>query len=165
MTIQESSKTNKMTIEKALLQFEPEKENLLPAIKKIQDEFGFVSKESIEACADYFYIKPSAVYSAASFYDQINFQKPASIIIQVCDGANCSIKKAEAVIEEIEKFTGIKVGDEFDQNIRIKRESCFGLCTQGPIMKVNGVIFEKVDPKKVDDILRSYFEPNRTQIL
>lgn len=145
-----------MTVEKILLGYEPEKENILPALKKIQKEFGCVSAAAIRACADYFRKKPAAIYSAASFYDHIDTETPTDVKIFVCDGSNCSGRKSEEVIREIERLTGRKVGDDFDPKIKIRRESCFGLCTNGPIVKVNDVIFEKVTPATIDDILAPY---------
>ena len=147
-----------MTTEKILLQFKPEKSDLLPAIKKIQEELGYISQESVNACAEFFQMKPAEVYSAASFYDHIELENPAPVVIQVCDSANCCSKNSEDIINEVERLTGARAGDA-NGKIKIKRESCFGLCAQGPIMKVNGTIFEKMSPERVDDILSSYLGP------
>ena len=145
-----------MTLEKILLDHEPKGENILPVIKEIQKQFGFVSNEAVVACGEYFKVRPAAIYSAVSFYDQIETETPFDIKVEVCDGMNCGLKKAEEVICEIERLTGRKVGDEFDSRIKIKRESCFGLCTRGPIVKINGIFFEKVTREIIDDILGPY---------
>lgn len=145
-----------MTLEKILLDHQPSRDKLLPVLKRIQKENGFVSSEAIEACADYFQLKPAEVYSAASFYDHIDTSSPTDVRIMVCDGSNCSTKRAEEVIAEIERLTGRKVGDDFDPKIKIRRESCFGLCTRGPVVKINEVIFEKITPEIIDDILAPY---------
>ena len=145
-----------MTIQKILTQFDPNKENLLAVAKEINKQFGFVSGEAVESMGKYFGMKPAAVFSAVSFYDQINTKPPAQIEIRVCDGANCSLKMANEIISEIERFFGIREGDDFNPKIKIRRESCFGMCLVGPIMVVNGTMFEKVVPGRVEEILRSY---------
>lgn len=145
-----------MSIQKILLEFEPNKENLLAAAKAINKAFGYVSAEGVEKLGRYFGMKPSAVYSAISFYDQIKTNPPAQIEIRICDGANCALKRSEQIIEEVERFFGLKEGDKFNPKVHIKRESCFGMCLAGPIMMVNGTIFEKVAPERVDEILRGY---------
>lgn len=145
-----------MTLQKIIIQFEPDKENLLAAAKEINKIFGHVSVDAVEKLGKYFDMKPAAVYSAISFYDKINTKPKTQIEIRICDGANCGMKRSESVIAEAERFFGLKEGDEFNPKVSIKRESCFGMCLAGPIMMVNGTIFEKVTPEKVDDILRGY---------
>jgi len=138
------------------MKYEANQENLLKAIKDAQREYGCVDKVLVKQIAKYFSMKPAAVFSAASFYDQINIGGKFSIVVKVCDGANCVTKNSTKVIEEVERFFGQKVGDTFNANVKIERESCFGFCAQGPIMVVNDVMYEKVTPEKVDDILSGY---------
>ena len=40
---------------KILLEFDPEKRNLLPALKKISAAFGYVSENNAQKIADYFW--------------------------------------------------------------------------------------------------------------
>ena len=145
-----------MTIQKILLHYEPGKENLLRAIKEINHYFGHVSKEAVFEIAAYFSMAPSAVYSTASFYDQINTKPVPALVIKVCDGANCEMKLSEKLVSEVEKFFGVRAEDENSPKVRIERVSCLGLCTQGPIMVINDTVFERVMPEKVDEILRNY---------
>lgn len=145
-----------MTIQNILMKYEPKQENLLRVIKDAQKEYGSIDRSLVDQIAKYFSMKPAAVFSAASFYDHINVEGRYNIVVRVCDGANCSTKKSGKIIEEVERFFGQKVDDTFNPNVKIKRESCFGFCAQGPIMVVNDVMYEKVTPEKVDDILSGY---------
>jgi len=145
-----------MTIQKIITKFEPKKENLLAAVKEINKEFGYVSREAVEALAGHFEMKPAAIYSMVSFYDHINVRPPASLTIRVCDGVNCSSKHSEKIIEEIEHFFGLREGDDFNPKVRIERESCLGLCEVGPVMIVNGTVFERVETGRISEILNGY---------
>ncbi len=145
-----------MTIQNILMKYEVKPENLLRVIKDVQREFGMVDDKFIHQIAKYFEMKPAAVFSAASFYDQINTKEKFNIVVKVCDGANCCTKKSAKIIKEVERFFGQKIGDSFNRKVIIERESCFGFCSQGPIMVVNNVMYEKVTPEKVDDILKGY---------
>ncbi len=145
-----------MLTQKILLKYEKKKENLLPAIKEINEEAGFVSEEAIGKIARYFGLAESEIFSAASFYDHINIKKPAEVVIKICDGANCTVKGAEEVLRQIELFFHQKAGDDFNPKVKIQRESCLGQCLVGPVMIVNETVFERVSPEKVDDILRGY---------
>ncbi len=145
-----------MNTQKILLQFEAKKENLLPAAKEIQRVNGFISSQAIEKMANYFNLKKAEVFSTVSFYSELCLEKAPSLVVKICDGANCVTKGGSSVLSQVEEFLGQRAEDEFNPKVEIKRESCFGLCERGPIMEVNGTIFEGVTPERVDDILRGY---------
>lgn len=147
-----------MLTQKILLRFEPKKENILQALKEIQKEEGLISHEAIDEVASFFSVAPAQIYSVVSFYDQFKLEKDGNLVVEIkiCDGANCVVKGAEAVIEEIESFFNQKAGDNFNGKLKIERASCLGFCLQGPIMIINEIVFEKVSPSKVDDILKDY---------
>ncbi len=152
-----------MTVEKILLDFDPELKNLLPVLKKISAGFGYVGEKEAQKVADYFAVPLSKVFETASFYDLVKVKKQPSLLIQICSGSNCATKNAFKVIREIETQLHIKAGDDFHAcrqagNSKVKLEviSCLGQCGNGPVMIVNGNVFTKVTPDSVDDILRNY---------
>ncbi len=145
-----------MSIKRILLGFENKKENILPVAKKIQKELGFVSYEAVLEMADYFLITPTAIYSTISFYGEIETRPLQPLLIKVCDGANCATKKSNQIIKYIERVLAIKVGDDNNPKVKLKKESCFGSCLAGPIVEINGTLFEKVTPEKIEEILKSY---------
>jgi NADH:ubiquinone oxidoreductase subunit E len=145
-----------MTVEKILLEFNPELKNILPVLKKINISFGYVSEKDAQKVADYFVIPLSKVYETASFYDLIKTKRQPSLIIQVCSGANCAVKNAYGVIAEIENQLRIKAGDEFNPKVKLEVISCLGQCGSGPVVIVNGNVFTKVTPSSIDDILQNY---------
>ena len=145
-----------ITVEKILVDFDPELKNLLPALKKISASFGYVGEKEAEKVADYFSTPLSKVYETASFYDLVNTKKQPPLLIQVCSGANCAVKSAYKVIAEIENQLHVKAGDEFNPKVKLEVISCLGQCGRGPIVVVNDNISTKVTPRNVRDILRNY---------
>lgn len=145
-----------MIINKILLKFEPNKKNLLGAIKEIARAKSFFSIDEAEKVASYFKLSVAEVFSAASFYDEIKTKKPANVVIQFCDSPNCQTKNVEKIIKEIEMVYHQKVGDENNRKFKIERMSCLGRCLDGPIMMVNGNIYERVDSARAIDILKNY---------
>jgi len=145
------------TVEKILLEFDPEKRNLLPALRKISASFGYVNEQEAEKVADYFSISLSQVYETASFYDLLRTKKEASLVVKICSGGNCAVNNSFRLISVVERILGIKVGDDFNPKKKIEIVSCLGKCGEGPIMIVNGKVFEKVKPAKVQEILEKYF--------
>ena len=145
-----------MIVNKILIKFEPEKNNLLTAIKEIAESKGFFSVEDAEKTATYFKMSVSEVFSTASFYDEIKTKKPANVVVRFCDSPNCQSKNIEKIIKEIEILYHQKAGEENNKNLKIERMSCAGRCLDGPIMIVNENIYEKIDVGKAIDILSNY---------
>jgi NADH-quinone oxidoreductase subunit E len=145
-----------MTVEKILLEFDPELKNILPVLKKINTEFGYVNEKDAQKVAEYFVVPLSKVYETASFYDLIKTKQHPPLVIQVCSGANCAVKAAYGVIAEIENQLHIKAGDDFHPKVKLEVISCLGQCGSGPVVVVNGNVFTKVTPSSIDDILRNY---------
>lgn len=149
-----------MTIQSILLQFEPKRENVLQSIKAINREFGCFDIDAAKKVANYFELPVASVFSAASFYDEIKTKGKVALNIQICDGSNCNLKGADKIIKEVESYFGQKIDDTNNRKVSIERMSCMGNCLAGPVMIINGTVFEKVRPEKVDEILRSYMGSN-----
>lgn len=145
-----------ITTEKILLEFDPEPENILPALKKINAGFGYVGEKDAQKVADYFSLPLSKIYETASFYDLIKTKQQPPLVIQVCSGANCAVKNAYGVIAEIENQLHIKAGDDFNPKVKLEVISCLGQCGSGPVVIVNGNVFTQVTLSSVDAILQDY---------
>jgi len=144
------------TVEKILLDFDPEATNLLPALKKISAAFGYVSEKDAQKVAEYFNLPLSKVYETASFYDKIDVKKKAEILIQVCSGANCAVNGSFAVVREIENYFKIKASDESNPKIKLEEISCLGQCGEGPIMVINDKVYNNVTKSSVHGILEKW---------
>ncbi len=145
-----------MIVNKILLEFKPDKNNLLDAIKAVARSKGFFSNEDAEKTASYFKLSVAEVFSVASFYDEIKTKEPSNVVVKFCDSPNCQSKNVEKIINEIEILYRQKVGDENNRKLKIERMSCVGRCLDGPIMMVNGNIYEKVNSATAIDILSNY---------
>lgn len=145
-----------MTIQKILLSFEPKKENVLPALKKINRLFGFIDKSQAYLIAEYFGIAPSRLYGLITAGELFKTSKPARVCVSVCNGPHCQMKNAGGVVREIEKYLGVKADHKGTRKASVETISCVGQCTDGPVVIVNETMYEKVKNFEVDDILRNY---------
>jgi len=145
-----------ITIEKILLEFDPEPKNLLPALKKISAVFGYVSQNDAHKLADYFSVPMNQVYETATFYDEIRVKKQPGLLIQVCSSTDCAVNKSFEIVREIENFFKIKVGDEFNPKVKLEVISCLGRCGEGPIVVINDKVYLMVTVSSVHGILKEY---------
>ena len=149
---------SRKTVEKILLDFDPDLKNLLPALKKINASFGYVGEKEAQKTADYFSVPLSKVHETASFYDLIKTKRQPDLLIQVCSGANCAVKSSFRVVSEIENQLHIKAGDDFNPKVKLEVISCLGQCGSGPVVIVNENVFTKVSSSSVADILKNYIK-------
>lgn len=145
-----------LTIEKILLDFSPSAGNILPVIQKVSAAFGYVDEKNAEKIADYFSITKSQVYETASFYDLTKTKKSSQMMIQVCFSTHCALNHAAEIIAEIENILHIKAGDENHPKFQLEKISCVGRCGEGPIVIVNGKVYERVMVAMVRGMLEEW---------
>ena len=90
------------------------------------------------------------------FYDLLKIKKEAPLMVKICSGGNCAVGNAFKVIQAVERYLGVKVGDDFNPQKRIEIVSCLGRCGEGPIVIINDKIFEKVTPNNIEDIFKGF---------
>lgn len=145
-----------LTVEKILLEHDPNAQNLLPALKKISTAFGYISEKDALKVANYFELSLAKVYETASFYDLLKTKMLATLEIKVCSGGDCNLNGSIEIMREIENYFHIKAGDENNPKVRLKKISCLGRCAEGPIVVVNGRAYEKVTKSSIYEILDNY---------
>jgi len=145
-----------MSLQKILLKFEPKPENLLAALKEIQKENRYIEKKECETVARYFSLPLARVFSTTSFFDQLKTEKKSKKVIRICSGGPCLGEKSMEVARQIEMLLKIELENDAHPKYKLELMSCAGLCDQGPIVEIDGQVFEKVRPETVDDIIRNY---------
>lgn len=145
-----------MSLQKILLSFKPRPENLLAVLKAIQKENKYIGEEECEKIADYFSLSLARVYSFASFFDGIRTRKESKKIIRICSGGPCFMEDSAKVARQIEMMLHLEAGNDAHPKYKLEYMSCAGLCDRGPVVEIEGNIFERVKPEDVDDIIRDY---------
>jgi NADH:ubiquinone oxidoreductase subunit E len=145
-----------MPIQKILLEFEPQPENMLRVLKEINKQEKYISESDCRKVAGYFSLPLARVFSLASFFDLLDTRSVKKKIIKVCSGGPCSMKRSLEIIRQIEMLLKIELGKDSYPKTKLETMSCVGLCDQGPVMMIDEHVFEKVRPEMVDDIILNY---------
>lgn len=145
-----------MSIQKILLEIEPNPENLLRSLKEIQKKNKYIDREECQIIAEYFDMPLARVFSVASFYDLLETKKESKKIVKVCSGGACLSGKSMEVVRQIEMQLKVELENDGHPKYKLELMSCRGLCDRGPLVEIEGQIFEKVRPETVDDILINY---------
>ena len=152
------SAETRATIDAWLTKFpEDQKQSaVLSALEAAQHQNGgWVTRELMDAVADYLGMPRVLVYEVGSFYSMIELEPVGRNMVAVCTNLSCMLCGSETIVEHVEKKLGIKLGETTsDGRITLKlEEECLAACAGGPMMTVNGHYYEKLTPEKVDEIL------------
>ena len=129
---------------------------VLCALQAAQEQNGgWVTRDLMDAVADYLELPPVLVYEVGTFYSMIELEPVGRNMVAVCTNISCMLCGAQGIVEHVENKLGIKLGETTpDGRITLKlEEECLAACAGGPMMTVNGHYHEQLTPEKVDKIL------------
>ncbi len=120
-----------------------------------QQNSGWVSRELMDAVADYLDMPPVRVYEVGTFYSMIELEPVGRNMVALCTNLSCMLCGAGDIVRHVENKLGIRLGETTaDGRITLKlEEECLAACAGGPMMTVNGHYHEHLTTAKVDEIL------------
>ncbi len=140
-----------------------QREDLIPLLQKIQDEFGFLSEEIITRVGAYLSISVNKIYGVATFYDNFRFGPVGRYHIRLCQGTACHVAGSTTLLQELEKQLKIKSGETDKEGLfSLEVVSCVGACGLAPLIEINGEYFTGLTLSKLTDILNSIREKDQT---
>jgi NADH-quinone oxidoreductase subunit E len=136
--------------------FEPKQHNILYILHELQDKNPqhYISKEDIEAVADYLGIPYAYVHGVATFYTMFSLAPRGRHIIRLCDSPPCHLMGSASTLEHIKAKLGIDVGQTTEDGaFTLELASCLGVCGVAPAIMINEEMFGKLTPERLDAIL------------
>jgi len=133
------------------------RENLIPLLQKIQEEFGYLLPDAMLEVAQFLNIPEIDVYSVATFYNQFRLTPPGKHSIRVCMGTACHVKGGHITLAAWQRRLKIGAGETTsDREFDLDTVACVGCCAMAPVMVVDKKVEAKADPTRVDGILLNY---------
>ncbi len=131
--------------------------HLISVLHKVQDHFGYLGKEHMDAVSVLMQIPSTKVSGVASFYHFFNFTPRGKHRISLCMGTACFVKGAGQVLNKLKDLLGIDVGQTTpDTQFSIDVARCVGACALAPVMIVDEKVYAGVKPDQVGKILGEY---------
>jgi NADH-quinone oxidoreductase E subunit len=133
----------------------PEKKALtLPALWMAQEQFGWISPETMAYVAGLLDLPVSHVYGVVTFYTMFNTRPVGKHHIQVCTNVSCQLRGGEELADHICRRLQVKLGETTaDKRYTVTEVECLGSCGTAPMMQVNEEYYENLTPAKVDKLL------------
>jgi len=131
--------------------------DLIPVLQRIQDEYGYIPPETVKPVAHKLNLFPSKVQGVVSFYSQFYTEPRGRNIVTVCRGTACHVRGGRGVLRVVQKNLGLKEGQTSeDYQFTLETVACLGACALSPVMVVNGKVFGRMNPKRIENVLAVY---------
>ncbi len=146
-------------VTKWLRKFPPEQKRSgsLYALRMVQEEKGWISKEDMKAVADFLQIPEVQVYEVATFYSMYDLEPRGRNKIGICTNISCMLCGSKSIVEHVKNKLGIGFNETTaDGKFYLQEVECLAACCGAPAMIVNDKQYhENLTPQKVDEILES----------
>jgi len=128
---------------------------VMAALAVAQDEFGWLSADTMDAVARYLDMPPVAVYEVASFYTMYNIEPTGRFKLTICTNLPCALQGAAAAASHLKRRLGIDFNEtSADGLFTLKQGECFGACGDAPVVLVNNKRMECwMHADKLDQLL------------
>jgi len=131
--------------------------NLIMILHKVQEEFGFISKEAAKKVAKLINVPLAKIYGVVTFYHFFKLTKPGKHNIQICLGTACYLKGNEDILNELENILGIGVNQVTPDGLfSIEAVRCVGACGLAPVMIVGDEVYGKLTKDRLPEIIAKY---------
>ncbi len=127
---------------------------VLPALRRIQEDRGYIADEDIDGLVEWLDIPRIQVEEILSFYSMLRRAPVGSWHLQVCHNVSCSMHGAERLLAHLEERLGIaRGGTTADGRFTLSTVECLGACGVAPVVRVNEAYHEALSIEAVDALL------------
>ncbi len=138
---------------------ETKRSALIPVLREIQNEYSYLSAESMEEAANMLEITPASVQNVATFYTMFFTEPSGKHIVWVCRTLSCALRGAEHVEHYMCDKLGIKTGETTpDGKITLMEAECVASCGTAPVMLVDNTLEENLTKARVDKVIQELRE-------
>ena len=128
---------------------------VMSALRIVQTERGWLSKESISEVAQYLGMPEIAAMEVATFYNMYDLAPVGKYKITVCTNISCMLRGSDEIVNHLQQKLGVGFNEITpDGKFCLKEGECMGCCGGSPLLHVNNTqMHEFLTPEKVDAIL------------
>lgn len=131
----------------------------LMLLHAVQEQYGHISKESIEWIAGKLGLQPINVYELVTFYPMFRQEPAGKYVLKVCRTLSCALGGSHKLHNHLcEKFGmdphkhGLQTSK--DGKFSVEFVECLASCGTAPVMMCNEDFYEGVSNEKAEEILK-----------
>ena len=143
------------TLDAVLSEFGRERDNLIPLLQEVQDQWHYLSPEAVRQVAEHLNLSENDVYGVATFYAQFRFVPPGLHHVKVCQGTACHVRGSDMIMDAISRSTGIEPGQtSSDGQFSLERVACFGSCALAPVVVVDDKVYGRMTTARTRKLIK-----------
>jgi formate dehydrogenase subunit gamma len=124
---------------------------LMPILRKIQDELGWVPRDCVPMLAEILNLSRAEVHGVLSFYHDFRHEPPGRVIVKVCRAESCQAMGGVALAQHVKHRLGCDFGTtSSDGGFTLEPVYCLGNCACSPAIVINGRLLGRVTPERFD---------------
>ena len=94
-----------------------------------------------------------------TFYSFFSTQPRGRHTIRVCLGTACYVRGGKKIVERIKELLDVEIGETTkDRLFTFEVARCIGACGLAPAMSIDDQVYKQVNPDKLEQILKRYYE-------
>ena len=130
---------------------------VMSALRIVQTERGWLSKESMTEVAEYLRIPEIAAMEVATFYNMYDLEPVGKYKISICTNISCMLRDSDSIVNHLQTKLGVGFNEvTSDGKFCLKEGECMGACGGAPLFIVNNhTMHEFLTVDKVDAILEA----------
>jgi NADH-quinone oxidoreductase subunit E len=127
---------------------------LLPTLWIAQEQYGWISEETMKEVASLLNLPIGHVLGVVSFYTMFHRKPIGKYRLQVCTNISCQLLGSEKVVDYLSQKCKVGLGEtSADGKYTLSEVECLGSCATAPMMQINDEYYENLRKEKIDHIL------------
>jgi NADH-quinone oxidoreductase E subunit len=144
----------KKTLDGIRHQFPTEQALLIPALHEVQNEYGWVSIDSMKDIGEFLHLPLSKVREVVSFYTMFKLEKQGQVDLQICTNISCWLNGADKLVACAKKKLHVENGETTkDGKFTLTQVECLASCGTAPALMLNEDYYENVDEAQLEKII------------
>lgn len=133
------------------------KGNVMPALQKAQEVYGYLPIEVQKMVADELGVSLEEIFGVATFYSQFTLNPKGAYSFAVCLGTACYVKGSGDVFDKLSDELKLADGETTsDGRFSLASTRCIGCCGLAPVMTVNEDVYGKLTTAEIPAIIAKY---------
>jgi formate dehydrogenase subunit gamma len=143
---------DRQTAAAIIADFEARPEMLVQILLAFMERFGWISEAAIRQLADELNLSRAEVHGVVSYYHDLRTSPPGRHVVKICAAEACQAMGGRELAAHAAATLGVAIGQS-NEDITLEPVYCLGNCACSPAVLVDGRIYGRVGPERLDAIV------------
>lgn len=128
--------------------------DLVQILHEVQAHKGFLSDEVLREIASCLNLSRAEVHGVVSFYHDFRRVPAGKTVVKICLAEACQAVGCDELKEHATQTLSVGLGETSSGGaVSLQHVYCLGNCALGPAVMINGNLYGRVTPEKLDALV------------